>query len=245
MEKIVAALWAPAGQSRAEFGRACVASLPQRLQTAGAAHIRLNIRDEVVDPAAPLVQQWQQPQPDAIAQFWMPSANDRFRGEIDTLLAAKTARVACWLVSESTIIANRVHPPAPATRTYGWSQATLLTFRPDMTREAALTHWLGHHTQVAIDTQANFEYVQNLIVRPLTPDAPAYDAFIEECFPPDAMTSQPAFFDATGDQGRFERNLKAMMDSCVAFIDFTRLDVMPSSQYNWPGSPVARQPQDS
>src|SRR3546814_5310897 len=65
-------------------------------------------------------------------------------------------------------------------------------------------------SKVGIETQSNFEYRQNVVVRPLSDDAPAIDAFVEECFPPDAMTDPHVFFDAVGDEAKFQRNLDAM-----------------------------------
>ena len=38
-------------------------------------------------------------------------------------------------------------------------------------------------------------------------------------------------FDAEGDAVKFEKNLKAMMDSVGRFIDMSRIDVTPTSQY--------------
>lgn len=231
MEKIVAALWAPEGETREAFGARVLAGLPRALKAAGAAHVRINVRDDRVKPGDALIQRWQDPQPAAIAQFWMPSANDRFRGDVDAALGAVSARFAAWLVAESTIIANTQHPPKPGHVTAGWSQASFITFRPDVPRADLIAHWVGHHTRVAIETQANFEYVQNLIVRPLTADAPAYDAFVEECFPLAALTDPQEFFDAVGNPAKFDANLAAMMDSCRAFIDFARVDIIPTSQY--------------
>ena len=71
------------------------------------------------------------------------------------------------------------------------------------------------------------------MVRPLTPEAPAYDAFVEECFPAAALTDPHAFFDAVGDEAKFQANLATMMDSCGRFIDFARIDVIPTSQYDF------------
>lgn len=231
MEKIVAALWAPEGETREAFGEHILAQLPQALRAAGARHLRINVRDDRVRPGDGLIQTWQDPQPAAIAQFWMASANDRFRGQVDAALGAASARFAAWLVVESTIIANTKHPPQPGAVTEGWSQASFITFRADRPRADLVAHWTGHHTRVAIETQANFEYVQNLIVRPLTPDAPGYDAFVEECFPLAALSNPHAFFDAVGQPDKFAANLDAMMDSCQAFIDFARVDIIPTSQY--------------
>ncbi|WP_246465416.1 EthD domain-containing protein [Novosphingobium jiangmenense] len=243
MEKVIAALWAPPGESREEYGARLLETLPQALVSAGASRVRLNIRDATVAPGEALVQQWQAPQQAAIAQFWMPSANARFRGEVDAALAAHSAWFAAWLVCESEIIPNTAHPcsanvspgkhPTPPERTWGWSQASFISFRPDLTREAAIAHWHSHHTRVAIETQANFEYVQNLIVRPLTEGAPAYSAFVEECFPIKALNEPEAFFDAVGNPAKFKTNLDAMMDSCHAFLDFTRNDIIPSSQFDF------------
>ncbi|EQB13592.1 EthD domain-containing protein [Novosphingobium lindaniclasticum] len=233
MEKIVAALWAPLDENCCAYADRLLAGLPAALQAAGACRVRLNLRDAAVSPADQMVQRWQAPQQDAIVQCWMESANGRFRTAVDAVLANYSGRFAAYLVCESTIIANDAHPPRPDTRTWGWSQSTFLTFRRDMSRDAALAHWLGEHTRVAIETQSNFEYVQNIVVRPLTYDAPAYDAFVEECFPAEAMSAPEVFFDAAGDPAKFEANARIMMDSCMRFIDFSRIDVIPTSQFQF------------
>ena len=233
MEKLICALWAPEGVSRADYAEQLKAALPTALKEAGASGIRLNVRDATVEPAAPLLQTWQQPQQDALVQFWLPTANGHFRGPIDDILAEHSSRFELWVVAESTIIPNRNHAPQAGSRTWGWSQASFISFRPDKSWDDAVAHWHSHHTRIAIDTQANFEYVQNIIVRALTPNAPDYDAFVEECFTPEAMTNSPAFFDAVGDDEKFARNTKDMADSCAGFIDFSRIDIIPTSQFDY------------
>lgn len=232
MEKIICALWAGEGEDRAAFNARLLEELAPKLANAGAQRIRFNLRDDAVTPAADLIQCWQAPQQDAVVQYWLPSANARFRGEIDAIIARHCQRFAAWLVAESTIIPNTAFPAEPGTRTAGWSQASFISFRPDLTRQEAIAFWHSHHTRIAIETQANFEYVQNLIVCPLTTQAPAYDAFVEECFPDTAMSDPAAFFDAVGDTARFEANLAVMMDSCGRFIDFSRIDIIPTSQFD-------------
>ncbi len=226
MEKIVAALW---GVDNAKL----LAGLPAALQAAGASKVRINIRDAAVAAGAALIQKWQEPQQEAVVQYWLPSANALFRAKADRAIAAHCDRFAAWLVAESTIIANTEHSPQPGKRTSGWSQASFINFRDDLEPMEAIKIWHSHHTRVAIDTQSNFEYVQNLIVRPLTDDAPDYAAFVEECFPLEALTDPLAFFDAVGDPAKFEANLATMMDSCNRFIQFGRIDIMPTSQYDF------------
>ncbi len=239
MEKVIVALWAPAGESRADYGARLLAQLPAALKAAGASGIRLNLRDATVEPAAALVQQWQQPQQDAVAQFWLPSANAIFRQPVDDILAAHSSRFEAWLVAESTIIPNADHPPQPGSRTWGWSQASFISFLPNQSWEASIRHWHSHHTRVAIDTQSNFEYVQNVIVRALTDNAPAYGAFVEECFPLEAMTDGRVFFDAVDDDAKFATNTQAMNESCAGFIEFTRIDIIPTSQFDYAHLDVA------
>lgn len=226
MEKVIVALW---GVDNARL----LAGLPSALHAAGASGVRINIRDAAVASGAALIQRWQEPQQDAVVQYWLPSANARFRADADAAIALHCDHFAAWLVAESTIIPNNDHPAGVGERTWGWSQASFISFRPDMERMDAIAVWHSHHTKVAIETQSNFEYVQNLIIRPLTEGAPDYDAFVEECFPIAALTDGHAFFDAVGDQAKFDANLAAMMDSCGRFIQFGRIDIIPTSQYDF------------
>ena len=236
MEKVICALWRTDGEAREPFNRRLLTALPAALHQSGAQHVRINLRDVDVDPAVGLIQRWQAPQQDAVVHYWLPTANAQFRGPVDAVIAQHCQSFAAWLVAESTIIANSAHPPSPGARTSGWSQASFITFRQDIPRDTAVRHWHSHHTRVAIDTQSNFEYVQNIVVRPLTDDAPAYDAFVEECFPAEAMTDPAAFFDAQGDEAKFAANVQAMNQSCAAFIDFSRIDIIPTSQFNFASS---------
>ena len=64
----------------------------------------------------------------------------------------------------------------------------------------------------------------------MTYAAPPFDAIIEENFPLEAMTSQHAFYGVETD-AQLQANQQAMIDSCVRFIDFDKIDVVPTSEY--------------
>jgi hypothetical protein len=51
----------------------------------------------------------------------------------------------------------------------------------------------------AIEMQSTFGYVRNEVVRALTPDAPPWDAIVEENFPIGALHDPAVFYDAVGD----------------------------------------------
>ena len=231
MEKLVCLLWAAEGADRAAFNAELIQRLPEALADAGASRIRLNLEDAQVAAGAPLRQSRGHRQHDAMVQFWLPSANALFRGATDRVLDAESARWHGWVVAESTIIPNIAHPPLRGERTEGWAQTAFLTLPERLTHLQWLDIWQDHHTRVAIETQANFEYVQNLVVRPLTPDAPPYVAIVEECFPEAALTDPFVFFDAVGDPVRFRAHLDRMMASCDRFIERGTIDVIPTSQY--------------
>ncbi|MGH8809651.1 MAG: EthD domain-containing protein [Noviherbaspirillum sp.] len=231
MEKVIYIVWRDAHTNAEEFGRSLRTDVAERLLALGARGVQVNVADQAVQPAAGLRQMNTRPQMEGLLSVWMDSAIERFRQPFDQVIEAAVARMAGYLVTESQPIRNTRFPAAPGDRTAGFSQLAFLKRPPRLTPEAWLDIWHNRHTQVAIDTQDNFLYVQNVVVRALTHAAPVYDAIVEECFPAAAMTDPHAFFDAVGDEDKFQRNLQAMMESCQHFIDFDKIDVLPSSQY--------------
>ncbi|AUX69011.1 hypothetical protein CHX26_05395 [Porphyrobacter sp. HT-58-2] len=233
MEKLVCLLWAEAGVDRERFNAGLLERLPTALADAGASRIRLNVEDAGVAAGAPLRQSRGPRQHDAVVQFWVPSANHLLRQDIDDVLDSLCVSWHGWVVAESIIIANTAHPPVRGERTRGWAQMAFLTLPARLGREDWLEIWQDHHTLVAIETQANFEYVQNVVVRAITLGAPPYVAIVEECFEQAALTDPFAFFDAAGDPQRFKANLDRMMASCDRFIDRGTIDVIPTGQYSF------------
>ena len=124
-----------------------------------------------------------------------------------------------WLVCESEPIRNVAHPPGPDGRVPGFAQLVGLTRPARLSWAEWRRIWQGTHTSVAINTQSTFRYVQNVVFRALTPDAPAYAAIVEECFPIEATTDLHVFFDAVGDDARLARHMAAMSESCDRFMD--------------------------
>jgi hypothetical protein len=108
---------------------------------------------------------------------------------------------------------------------------TFLQVPPRLSYEAWRQIWFNEHTPIGIETQANFRYAHNVVVMPLTEGAPPFRGIVEEGFPPEALHDSQAFYNAAGDEQRHQRHLQSMMDSCVKFIDFDRIDVIATSEY--------------
>ncbi|MFM6950423.1 MAG: EthD domain-containing protein [Novosphingobium sp.] len=231
MEKLICLLWAPEGVERQGFNTALLEQLRPALMAAGATAIRLNLEDEISAAGAHLRQSRGARQHDALIQFRVPS-DDQAADQISRALSTHCAQWHGWTVAETVVIANSAHPATAGQRTPGWAQTAFLTLPDRLTHDQWRHLWQEQHTPVAVETQANFEYVQNLVLRPLTKDAPPYVAIVEECFPEAALTDPLVFFDAPGNPAKFKANLDRMMQSCDRFIVRGTIDVIPTGQYN-------------
>lgn len=231
MEKVIYLLWRDPDEDADDFALRLRTKLADRLQALGVRGVQMNLADSAVSRAAGIVQSNTQPPIAGMISLWLDSAIAKFRQPCDDAIAAAVPRMAAYLVTESQPIRNTLHPPQPGSRTAGFAQVAVLRRPPRLTYETWRDIWHNSHTQVAIDTQSTFQYVQNVIVRPLSEGAPAFDAVVEECFPEGAMDDPQVFFDGVGDPEKFQRNLQAMMESVQRFIDLDKIDVLATSQY--------------
>ena len=231
MEKVIYLVWREQHIDSAQFSLALRTTLAERLLAQGARGLQVNVLDQAVVAASALRTIYTRPQPEAMISLWLDSSVDALRRPFDEAVVAAVPRMAAYLVSESEPIRNTLHPPQPGQRTWGWCQVALLARPARLTSEAWRDIWQNSHTQVAVQTQSNFLYRQNLVIRVLTYAAPIYDAIVEEGFPAEAMSDSRVFFDAAGDEDKYRRNVQAMMASCQRFIDRDKIDVLPTSQY--------------
>ena len=234
MEKILYPVWRPESQSVADFRAHLLGPVSEQLLASGVHTLRISVVDEAVEPAAALRQQNIQVPMDAMISLWLDSSV--FRRPQEAIIAAAVDRFHGYLVTEAESIVNTLHPAVEGQRTYGMSEVVFLQRPERLSFEQWIDIWHNSHTQIAIDTQSTFGYRQNVVTRKLTSQGPDIDAIIEENFPPEAMTSQHAFYaaltsDGSDDDETLQAHATAMMDSVKRFIDFDRIDVIPTSEY--------------
>ncbi len=229
MEKILYAVWKSDTLRGDEFRDVLLNKLGPELLAADIERLKICVVDSAVAPAAPYRMEATRPPADAVIAVWVNSSV--YRQPIETLIAAHTARLAGYLVTESEPLVNTTHNAEPGERSYGMNQIVFLQRPPRLSYAEWIDVWHGSHTQIAIDTQATFGYRQNVVTRQLSYGAPAYDAIIEENFPEAAISDRAAFYDAAGDEKLFLERQQAMVDSCVRFIDFDKIDCIPMSEY--------------
>jgi len=231
MEKLMYVLWKPTEESNETFKSKILQHAMHALRDAGSQHIRLTISDDAVSPAQKLFIRSTQPSPDAVISFWLNSAIAR--QPLENILQAYASRISGYLVTESEPLRNEKYPSTTGQRTYGMNQVVLLRRPSRLNVEEWIDIWHNSHTQVALETQSTFGYRQNVVARPLTHNALAIDAIVEENFPPEAMNSAHAFYRAAGDDALMKKNRSEMFASVQRFIDFDQLDCLPMSEYNF------------
>ena len=227
MEKLAYQLWKEESVSVEQFKSELLSTIPSKLDSL-VSELQINISDQDVEPAAPLAQSNYLPSPNAIIFIKVASYFDSNSIELELLKLAK--KIEGFVVSESIILNDEEKSPL-GERAEGFSQIVFLEKPEDMSSFDWFDHWTNHHTKIAIQTQSNFIYIQNTVVRPLKKNAIDFIAIIEECFPEEAMTDSEVFYNAKGDKDMFHRNTNAMMDSCNQFIDFNKIEVIPTSRY--------------
>ncbi len=231
MEKVIYALWRNKDTARDQFNKHLLETARSSLAD-NALAVRVNLQDAAVANGTSPRSVSTTPQMEAVVQVWIDSANDGLRAPTDNIIAETCSRFEAFLVSESAPLKNTLYPPKPGARTDGFSQIVFLRRPKDLSWAKWRYIWQNQHTQVAIETQSNFEYRQNLITRRLTPESGLYDAIIEECFPIEALTDALDYFDAPNDPEKMQVNLRRMMESVAKFIDHNRMDCIPTSQFD-------------
>jgi hypothetical protein len=230
MEKVVYVLWRPEGDAVEAFADRIRGDVSRSLLDLGVRGLQVNVADGAVTAAMVRLAELD-PQMEAVVSVWIETVMDSVRRPIEAVLASAASKVEGYLVTESTPLRNTTRVAAPGKRTDGFSNLAFLRRPARLTREAWLDAWQNGHSQLAVDTQSTFGYTQNVVVRALTDDAPAFDGIVEELFPLEALTDLHAFFDAVDDDEKLSRNMTAMGESTERFGASESIDVVPTSQY--------------
>lgn len=229
MEKLIYVIWKREGESAESFRQEILGPTGRRILDLGARGLSVNLADDLAAFSRNLrISRMEKPM-DGTVSVWVDTHTRR--APIEEALERVTGRLAGYLALESMPIVNDRHRVVPGERLPGLYTIAFLQ-KPDfLTYEQWIDIWQGSHTQVAIETQSTFLYIQNVLVRALTKDAPPWTAIVEEAFPREAATDPMVFYDAGGDAEKLHARQMRMFDSCKRFIDFNQLESHPMSAY--------------
>lgn len=212
-----------AARTLAELGRA----LAGPLAALGVPEAVVNVRDRLVEGALIDVRVTDRPVLAAVRAAVPVASAAACAGVLGAL--GGLGPVSAWSVTASEPLPAPV--PGPDGRCEGMANLAFLRRPERIGREEWLRVWLEEHTPVAIATQSTTSYTQHVVVRALTPDAPAIDGIVEEVFPIGAARDLGVFFDARGDDARLAAHVEAMTASTGRFLDDGAVDAIPTGRY--------------
>ena len=219
MEKLIYLLLGPTGTVEPGVAAGLRDRTVPAMRSLGARSIQVNVTDPALGHPFGVSPEDGSEQILAAVSVWVDSAEG---SRVSSALPDPGPAGAAWhgwLVTESEPVPNRKHPPGADGRVPGFAQIIALTRPPHLSWGEWRRIWQGTHTSVAIHTQSTFRYVQNVVFRAVTQEAPGFAAIVEECFPIEAATDLHVFFDAAGDDARLSRHMAAMSESCDRFMD--------------------------
>ncbi len=221
------ALWPRPDEPSAGWAERLRGEVAEQLTAAGARGVQVNVSDDAVATAMLRITTFDVPI-SAVVSVWVDTVAGPVRPALEQLLAEVSGRIAGYLVTESVPMAPQWEPGA---RGYGFTNVAFLRRPAELDPATWLDRWQNHHTTVAIETQETHGYVQNVVVRALTPDAPVVDGIVEEVFRPEALQDVHAFYGSGGDDAELARRLQAMAASVDTFGAAQGIDVVPTSRY--------------
>lgn len=230
MEKLAYLVWKEETEADEAFKRRLLEACAPRLLELELEKLRINVVDDDVAAGAALRINCTPPPLCGLVTFWMEQSQERASAE--RALLEHCARVAGYLVVESRPLVNR-RPGSPGARTPGTTIVSCINARPELSHQEFVRIWYEEQRACAIETQDTCQYVRNEVVRPLTDAAPAFAAIVEETFPIGALDDPQVFYDAVGDPEKLEANRKRMVETCARFLDFSKLESHPMSEYNF------------
>lgn len=231
MDKLIYPVWKALATPAEQFTATLLEAFSQQALAVKSVHgLKICVVDEAVTPAAPYrMEGIVKPGFDAIVLVWLDTVTGR--EEFESALRQHVDSFHAYLVSETDQLPTYADRVNAGQRTPGMNQIVFLKKPENLSHDEWLDIWQQHHTPIAIETQSTFGYRQNVVSKALTAGAPDIDAIVEENFPQAAIGSRAAFYDAGDDEALYKERETLMIESCARFIDFDKIDCIPTSEY--------------
>jgi hypothetical protein len=236
MEKAFYLLQRPEGADQATFARELLEAGNQ-MAALDSGGVRLGVQDEYVDWGdaadhhAALGHHSYGPF-DGVVQVWLDRADQAACAPFEALAHEVAAHVYGYLVEERVLKQNLLQSTAPGARNSGYSQVAFLQIPTRLTRAEWLKAWQDRHTWVALSIHPHLEYIQNVVIRPVTDGAPAIAGIGEEQFPIEGLHDERPLFPGGDTEERYDQLHEIMWEDAARFIDLDHLDMMVASQFD-------------
>jgi len=224
VEKLIYVVWKPDDVAVEGFREELLSRTGAALLGLGVRALSVTLADERAVPGLRITRL----SPTGFISLWVDTALDR--APIEAALGGVSARLAGYLALESVPLVSPHPAPPTGERLPGLYTVAFLQKPDSLTYAEWLERWQLQHPRVAIETQRTFLYIQNVLVRAVTADAPPWVAIVEEAFPAAAAADPMVFYRASSPE-MLAAQQRRMMQSCERFIDFARFETQPMSAY--------------
>jgi hypothetical protein len=224
MEKLVYLLWQRDGDAIGSFRERLVGDVGRTLLENGALALTANVsdlREQVGNGTSLYLGEGRTIS--ACVSLWVDCLDQRAR--LETALAAISARVDGYLVTESMPLRCPDRDWPDGTRSPG---VTLWTAFPKPARvsdEQFYARWHGSHTPLSFEIHPLWEYTRNAVARALTPGAPPHRAIVEERFRTLEDLIDPMKFFGSPD------NIQRVLTDIATFSDLESMNTAPMSEW--------------
>ena len=167
--------------------------------------------------------------------LWVESVEAR--APLEQGLAALGFRLAGYLVDETVYTdygENRHAAPRDwpdGERSPGIVAVTLLERPERLSQEEWMRRWHGTMSPVSEAIQPRTRYVRNVVLQPLTPDAPDYEGIVEEAWPSKRHIANPFLFYGASGPWKLCRNVARILRAVTSFLTLWRIRTTLMSEY--------------
>lgn len=234
--KLVYLVWTPEDWTKAETRKCLLERCAPELLREGAMRLQMNIDDELADvrsPAPPVP--FEQPIRAQVNVWVRQPEEDRIA--LEDALRGAGLQIAGYLVEEQVYTeygGNRHSGPRDwpdGERSPGVLAVTCMERPRRLDRETWIRRWHGRQSPLSEAMQPRCRYVRNVVLRALTPGAPAFEGIVEEAWPSFRHLRNPFLFYGARNPVQLLWNMGMMLWSVVSFLDLWRIRTVTMSEY--------------
>jgi hypothetical protein len=234
MDKIIYLLWDDKKRDKDERQQLLLKDCAPKLLDAGAVKVTLYVDDgdsKVRSPAPIHLGE----RICAEVALWLASVDER--SAIEEILKSSGFSIAGFLVDETIYTeygGNRHGKPRDwldGQRSPGVMAITLMERPKRLSHEEWIRRWHGRQSPVSEEMQPRVRYIRNVVLRPVTPDAPPYEGIVEEAWPSPGHIKNPFLFYGTKNPLKLVWNMFRMFRSVTSFLDLHRIRTTTMSEY--------------
>lgn len=163
-------------------------------------------------------------QPVGVLSLWFRSLNHDILNDLSKKLKTVFDEVWYFEVNEKVVLNER-----EIDSDNSFTQFALISKCSGISEKSFFDHWHNIHTEVAINTQSTFSYIQNTISKSFQHSCPPFLAIVEESFPVEALENPMVFYNVNSHEA-LKINIQLMMESCQKFLNFEEIIVFPTQQ---------------